>query len=234
MTLKSASLATITCLLSLNTMIATMSNKELFNLIYKQNKWPDSESRSGKGSGLRETPIIRSILPDVLKKINAKSLLDAGCGDFFWMKELDLSCLDLYIGADIVADVIEQNNQKYGNTKRRFIELDITSDSIPQVDIVLCRDCLQHLSNEDIFKAINNLKKSKSTYLLASNAWTKNQNFNIPQDPKLALTWRVTGNGRNLQLPPFNFPKPLDIIIEGFEGKCLALWAIADLPDYRG
>ena len=206
-----------------------LSNKELFVTIYSRNSWRNTESRSGKGSTLRETPVIRSILPTLLKKLDVKSLLDAGCGDFNWIKTLDLSFLDRYIGADIVPSVIKENSLRYSNAKQRFILLDIINDPLPQVDVILCRDCLQHLSNKDIFTAINNFKKSGATYLIASSAWTRDKNFDMPNTQKNILC-RTTGLGRNMQLPPFNFPKPLEMIPEGFEGKSLCVWRIADLP----
>jgi hypothetical protein len=48
-----------------------------------------------------------------LTKVNAYNIVDLGCGDFYWMKEVDLPCK--YIGLDIVQEVIEENKEMYEN-----------------------------------------------------------------------------------------------------------------------
>jgi hypothetical protein len=44
----------------------------------------------------------------VLHDLGAQSLLDAGCGDFNWMRTVDLPGIK-YIGVDVVSDLIERN-----------------------------------------------------------------------------------------------------------------------------
>ena len=134
------------------------SNEEIFNFIYENNKWGDGDTRSGRGSNLDRTKDLREELPNILKKLEVRCLLDIPCGDFFWMKEIDLE-VESYIGADIVASLIESNSRLYGNELRRFMHLDLLHDSLPQADAILCKDCLVHLSFEDINLAIKNIKK---------------------------------------------------------------------------
>src|SRR5690242_11698377 len=73
-----------------------------FTEIYQQNGFGGRESVSGPGSDLSQTAAVREALPALLKEIGARTLLDAPCGDYFWMKEARLD-LERYIGADIVA-----------------------------------------------------------------------------------------------------------------------------------
>jgi hypothetical protein len=68
-----------------------------------------------------------------LKSLETKVLIDVGCGDFTWMKELALDCK--YIGIDIVSDVIECNRRSYGAEDRMFRVLDATSAPIPSVSL---------------------------------------------------------------------------------------------------
>ena len=49
--------------------------------------------------------------------------------------------------------------------KSNFIK-DIIKNLFPEVDLVICRDFLIHLSNKDIKKFISNLKSSNFKYLL--------------------------------------------------------------------
>jgi len=150
--------------------------------------------------------------------------LDIPCGDFNWLKEVDLSFLS-YTGADIVEELVNKNIEKYSSTQRKFIKLNILEDELFQVDMIFCRDLLQHFSNKHIFQAIDNIKKSKSRYLLTSSQIETKENSNI-----------ITGDFRplNLLLPPFSFPKPLRIIDEKFPtkedfDKSLLLWKIIEI-----
>ena len=197
-----------------------------FAPFYTENRWGDSESVSGPGSNLERTAKLRSELPVLLREIGARTLLDAPCGDFNWMKDTELG-VEKYIGADIIPDLIARNQSLYGNERTEFLLLDLTRDNLPRVDVILCRDCLIHFSYRHIAAAIKNLKRSGSTYLLTNSypRWQKNTNIR-------------TGDFRyiNLTLPPFNFPSPLRQINEKrpedeaqFFGKILGLWKLADL-----
>ena len=201
------------------------SLKSVFKDIYVRNHWRDSDSASGTGSNLRQTETIRNELPILIKDLEIKSILDLPCGDFFWFDSMNLS-LEKYTGGDIVEEIIQQNNKKYGNAYREFKVLDITEDKLPVSDLIFCRDCLVHFSYNDIFKTIDNIKNSNSKYLLTTT-FPKHKNRNI-----------VTGNWRqiNLQIPPFNFDEPIRLINENCtegdeenEDKSLALWEISKI-----
>jgi hypothetical protein len=151
-------------------------------------------------------------------------MLDIPCGDFFWMKTLELDVS--YTGADIVGDVIEINERCYAGVRRRFVRLDLTRDDLPKADLVLCRDCLVHFSYADISRALANIRRSGSTYLLTTTFPDRTANEEIPTG-----SWRPI----NLQRPPLNFPPPLESIREGYWSedhgrKDLSLWRIADIP----
>lgn len=196
--------------------------KSVFSEIYRTNHWGDPESRSGAGSTISYTAALRDDLPKVLKEIKAKSLLDAPCGDFNWMKEARLD-LKEYIGADIVSEIIAENQRKYGNENRRFLVLDITEDNLPQVDVIFCRDVFIHLSFSDVFRALAKFKESKSKYLIASTSPIIQENINV-----------ITGSmhNLNLELPPFNLPKPIRLIDDrqkGFIERWMGLWKIEDI-----
>ncbi|MEK7163047.1 MAG: methyltransferase domain-containing protein [Patescibacteria group bacterium] len=202
-------------------------NKKEFTRIYKTNHWGSNESFSGPGSELRQTIVIREELPILFNEFNIRSMLDIPCGDFNWMKKVNLSLLNQYIGADIVSEVINLNVKKYENDKYKFVELDLIKNNLPKVDLVFCKDCLVHLSFQDIFKAINNIKKSESTYLLLTNFNKEVENIDTRN-----VKWRPL----NFQIPPFNFCDPIKSIDINFTnngkqhpGNGMALWKISDL-----
>lgn len=199
---------------------------DTFDRIYEQNIWGNAESRSGDGSDTSGTERIRDSLAQLVKELNIRSMLDLPCGDFNWMQLMDLEGIE-YIGADVVERIVDQNQERYGQTNIRFRRLDARSDSLPRVDLILCRDMLVHLSFADCSSALANFRMSGTKYLLTTTFTARDPNKDI-----------VTGEWRplNLQRPPFEFPRPMRLIVEycqewnGFwADKCLALWRLADL-----
>lgn len=202
--------------------------KERFAHIYQTNLWGSDESISGSGSAVDQTRAIRAQLPVLLRELKVASMLDLPCGDFGWMREVDLSGVE-YWGGDIVADLVARHEGDFGGTGRRFAVLDLTRDSLPEVDLVFCRDCLVHLSFKHIWDAISNLKASGSRWLLTTTFPDHLENCDIDDGD-----WRLL----NLERAPFRFPPPTALLNEGctehdgaFADKSLGLWRIAELPD---
>ncbi len=200
--------------------------KKEFDKIYHDNYWDDKESVSGQGSNLAQTEEVRKALPKLIKDYKIKSMLDIPCGDFYWMSKVNLN-LDKYIGADLVKELIDETQEKYGDSKTEFRVLDLTKDKLPKVDLILVRDCLVHLSYEHIAGAIKQMKESGSKYLLATTFPDREINYDI-----VPGFWRPI----NLEIAPFNFPQPLELINEKctqnnmkYTDKSLGLWKISDI-----
>lgn len=205
-----------------------LSLEDKFTKVYFQNLFNSKLSRSGEGSNLHQTRVIQQELPNLFNEFNIKTVVDAPCGDWFWMSKVDLSKVN-YLGVDIVKPVIENNNKQYSKENISFNHIDITSDNvlIPKSDLIFSRDCFVHLSYNDIIKAIKHFKKSGAKYLLTTTfvAHKINQDLN-------SKFWRPI----NFQNSPFNFPQPIKIINEGctednnnFNDKCLGLWKLEDI-----
>lgn len=202
------------------------SPEEVFTYIYRSNKWKDGESRSGTGSNSSQTETVRSALPRLCEELKISTLLDIPCGDYYWMRMIDLPVSD-YLGADIVSELIEENQRLYAREGVQFRTLDLTRGPLPVHDAVLCRDCFVHLSFADMDRAIRNILESGADYLIASSHTRQTENRD-----------QVTGKHRllNLQLPPFHWPAPLREIPDGWNddnvkvtGKILGVWRTADL-----
>jgi hypothetical protein len=140
---------------------------DVFDEIYRRNHWGSSESLSGTGSDQRQTARIVAELPGLLRRHGVESMLDVPCGDFNWMSRVDLAGVD-YTGGDIVADLVESNNERYAGAGVRFRRLDLLSDPLPQVDLVFCRDCLVHFSLADVRRALANVASSGAKFLLTT------------------------------------------------------------------
>ena len=204
-----------------------MTLGEVFARVYQTNFWGSPDSRSGAGSDLIQTAEIRKRIPEVIGDLGARTMLDIPCGDFHWMKEVELNVE--YIGADVVEDLMRRNQELFSTPLRRFIVCDITKGPVPTVDLVLCRDLLVHLSYQDAFAALRNLRLSGSKYLLTTTFTQRSRNFDIPTTGK----WRPL----NLKLEPFKFGEPILLVNEkctegdgSWSDKSLGLWRIADLP----
>ncbi len=209
------------------TLFCTQDNQQIFTTIYQNKVWGDSASVSGVGSNLEQTKVLREELPQILKTFNIKSMLDAPCGDCYWITKISLP-LEVYIGIDIVEGIIAKNKELFEDENHTYYHLDLIHDPLPKVDLVLCRDCLVHFTFEQIKLALKNLKNSGATYLLLTTFSGKRRNYNIKMGD-----WRPL----NFQLPPFNFPEPIMEINENntqynkrFNDKSLGLWKIEDLP----
>lgn len=182
------------------------SIEDRFTQIYQSNFWGAKESVSGTGSTLLYTENLRNKLPYLFKKHSIKSIFDAPCGDFNWMKLL-LSKINInYIGGDIVKDLISSLNSKYKNDNTNFIHIDLIVGKFPSADLMICRDCLFHLSFENTKSVLNNFINSGILYLLTTTH--KNtigfQNQNI-----------LTGSFREIDLfsIPYSFDQhPIDRI----------------------
>jgi hypothetical protein len=210
-------------------LLALIPRRIIFARIYARNTWAGKDSVSGPGSNAEQTKAVVAQLPRLLDNFQVHKVLDIPCGDFHWMRDVDLQRID-YTGADIVRELIEKNAERYESESIRFCSLDLIKDHLPPVDLILCRDCLVHLSFKDIWSALHNVLNSGSTYLLATTFTRRTENQNI-----------VTGHWRrlNLQVAPFLFPPPLAILNEqctegGGENddKSLGLWRIADIAEH--
>jgi SAM-dependent methyltransferase len=200
------------------------STQQVFTRMYERNSWANAESASGNGSDLKQTAVVRKELSRLIADFNIRTLLDAPCGDFYWMKEVDRHG-SRYLGVDIVPKLIAVNKRNYGNATTSFAVLDIMKDELPRVDLIVCRDCLVHLPLEAGIKTLQAFFRSGSKYLLSTT---------YPGLVKKNRPLYITGNWRPLDLEraPFLLPAPLRVINEGcteaedYAEKSLGLWTL--------
>lgn len=204
-----------------------MSTEEIFTEIFKQNAWEGTHSISGSGSDPDQTDNLIEKLPVLLRELQVSTMLDIPCGDFHWMRKLDLKRLGVsYIGADIVRELVSLI-KKYEADNIAFVHANLLTDQLPNADLVLCRDCLVHLSFADLRLALQNICRSGATYLLTTTFTEVRENIDIATGG-----WRAL----NLEIEPFNFPAPLSIIVEDcteengkFRDKSLGLWMVGSI-----
>lgn len=177
----------------------------------------DSESLSGPGSSIEYTQSFRAQLELFVKTARITSFLDAPCGDFNWMRNVELPLSVRYFGADLVGDLVQKNKALYGSSERTFFQLNIISDPMIDTDLWLCRDCLFHLSFEHGIAALKNSLRSNIRYYLLTSHYNESNHD----------TRSVGFRELNLCAHPFNLPEPIASFpdwIPGFPQRRVGLW----------
>jgi hypothetical protein len=205
---------------------------EIFTSIYKSNYWGSSKSKSGPGSDMYNTKNVRKELPKLFKKYKIKKILDAPCGDFFWMRQVLNKKKIHYVGFDIVPELIKENLKRFSNKRTSFIKLNLINQSLPNGDIIICRALLYHLSYKNIKKVLKNIINSNTKYVLLTNSCVSKDFKNND----------ITDGGyRQLDLfkYPFNLPKNyIYKFVDTYQYKTLKadqeliLWKRKDLLEY--
>lgn len=202
--------------------------KSRFTRIYLGGRFRGRESKSGAGSNLLETEVIRRELPLLVKQFGVRTFLDAPCGDWYWMRAVDLG-VENYIGADIVEELIAINTKNFGGVGHEFRCLDLAADPLPRADMIFSRDCLVHLRYADALRVLANFRRSGATYLLTTTFPNTQSNVELSGAAKF---WRPL----NLEHAPFNFPRPIMYINENckenggkYSDKSLGLWELQNI-----
>jgi hypothetical protein len=205
---------------------AGLNLAQRFQRIHDTGLWGAAASTSGLGSEMEATAVLRNELPRLLKKLGVASLLDAPCGDAGWINHAGLGVR--YVGVDIVPSLIErlQARAAAGEISGEYRLADITRDSLPRCDAVLCRDCLVHLSFANIERAVANFRASGAAWLIATTfpEWQTNGDCEDGD-------WRAL----NFERQPFQWAPPVELLNEncteaggGWRDKSLGVWRLAD------
>ena len=93
-----------------------------------------------------------------------------------------------------------------------------------RADAILCRDCLVHVSFQDIEAILENFRATGARWLLVNTYPEVRRNRN----QFTGQAWRRL----NFRLPPFGFPEPIETLADGGEvdPSRLAVWRLQELP----
>lgn len=171
-----------------------------FNAIYRYADWgknKQGKGHSGPGSTAEVTQRYRTFLEQFIKTHKIRSIVDAGCGDWEFSKQINWQGAD-YLGLDISDLVVKKLTKRYQRKNIRFRVGDAT-EKLPSADLLIIKDVLQHLPNAWIQRFIqNNLQKGKYKYVLLTND-------REPKKEKNNKDIKVGGYRTiDLSLPPFS------------------------------
>jgi FkbM family methyltransferase len=139
---------------------------QIFDFIYAADLW---EGGSGAGSSPKATETYRAFLKDFMVENSIRSVVDAGCGDWQSSRLIDWSGVD-YIGID-VSSVVLNNAKRFAKKGVQFIEGDARTIELPEADLLIVKDVLQHWSNADIIAFIPKFRRFR--YCLIANGATE-------------------------------------------------------------
>jgi SAM-dependent methyltransferase len=186
--------------------LVTPNHKQIFSDIYKNRRWgTDNKSEFYSGDGSDEEysiPYVR-VISDFIEQNGVRTVVDLGCGDFRVGKRIIQLNKIKYIGVDVVEDLIRYNSETSKEGDIQFLYADIVRDTLPEGDLCLLRQVLQHLSNRDIKTILRKCKKYKHLIVTEHQPIHLTDAPNIDKEPNGSIRY-YSGSGVYLDKPPYN------------------------------
>ena len=188
--------------------LAALSPREAFTRIYTQGIWGrDEQGAFSSGTGSRDpaltAPYVAATRQFLSSLPTPPTVADVGCGDFRVGAQLLEACQSL-VACDIVEPVILDNRLRHSDPRVEFRVLDVTAEAVPQVDVVLLRQVLQHLPNALILAALPNLVGA-CRHLVVTEQWPASDGFQPNLDNRHVDDTRLSRrSGVVLTAEPFN------------------------------
>lgn len=193
------------------------SNSEIFSAIYANNVWgkpTDAGEKFRSGSGSHDEKIIVPYIETLFRLLTnngIRNIVDLGCGDF-WIMRLVLGALSeanynfFYTGLDVVEDLINYNAARFRHPNIKFICRDAAADAepLPDGDILIIRQVLQHLNNADIKKILSKTAKFKFLFITEHIYDAPDAVYNIDKQTNESIRLNHR-SGIYLEHAPFNF-----------------------------
>lgn len=182
---------------------------DAFAKIYRDHLW-GSASKSGPGSTVEAAAGAVIALKQAMLHTCARSLLDVGCGDFGWLgTALPSLRAEGAIGELVEVRAIDIVEEPFAGARSRFPDvkfavLDVVTSIPPgtehRPELVLCRQCLNHMSLADAQAALTHIMKSGATFLLASTYDEAPSNAQVDSAAVGSTAYREW----SLDAPPFD------------------------------
>lgn len=184
-----------------------MSVQEVFSSIYKENVWGGEKGTfySGSGTANPKTAEYIKMMTGFINSHNIRSVAEIGCGDFSIMRQV-LQQVDVqYTGMDVVPDLIAHHLEKNANAKTQFLVKDAISEPLPKADLLIIRQVLQHLKNNQISQILQKLDNFKYAIITEHLPITEDVEYNLDKVTGPHIRMRMN-SGVFIDLPPFSLP----------------------------
>jgi SAM-dependent methyltransferase len=184
-----------------------LSVAQAFGTIYRTKAWGEAageEYCSGAGSDPEFAQPYADLVKELISSRGIRRVVDLGCGDF---RVGRLICTPpapfQYLGYDVVEELVAYNRAQFCRDGVDFQCGDMIEDELPDADLCLIRQVLQHLSNSQILRVLS--KCTKYRFVLVTEevytGWGCRPNRDKTHGPDNRLYDR---SGVYLDRPPFN------------------------------
>lgn len=141
-------------------------------------------------------------------------MVDVGTGDFEAGGRL-VDLTRLYRACDVVPELIERNRRLYGHSKVEFHVIDATQEPLPSGEVVIVKQVLQHLSNNQISAVLERLEPFR-TWLISEHvplgAFTPNIDLSTGAGVRADVN-----SGVVVTEPPFSIePRSSEVLSEAY------------------
>jgi hypothetical protein len=187
------------------------SNRTVFSNVYQKKLWgiasPENESPFYSGPGSSDPEIVDPYVETVNRFFASlptkKKAVDLGCGDFRVGSRI-VDSFDSYTACDVVPELVQFNQEYWQHLPVEFRVVDLVNDKIPDGDVLIVRQVLQHLSNDDIKKFTQSIPRGFS-YLLVTEHIPSEKDFLANKAKASGSDIRLSSiSGVVLTKPPFN------------------------------
>lgn len=161
----------------------------IFEEIYAKSKWGQGQG-SGSGSHPAATSEYRAFLEQFIVMNEVTSIVDVGCGDWRSSRHISFNGAR-YTGFDVVKSVVDVNRATFGSDLVSFAMMPVDPRDLPNADLLIIKDVLQHFTNEQILFYRDHVVP-KYPLCLITNSWKA---INYPQNGDIA-----PGQFRSLEL----------------------------------
>lgn len=178
-------------------------SEETFTYIYDNEMWgvnEDGSPSSGWGSWVEYARPYMEFLVEFMNANQVHSVVDVGCGDWAFSRYIHWGGIN-YIGIDVVKSVIERNQELFTAPNIKFVHGDILNMDLPPGDLLVCKEVLQHLTNQDISHFLTKIKKYK--HCLITNDISLGKGNGVGKRNK-DIPHRGPNRPLDLSKPPFN------------------------------
>ena len=166
-----------------------MSATDVFSDVYERDLW---NGGSGPGSAPENTVEYRDFLSgylDVLRALTTDGrVVDLGCGDWRIGELMDWSGVD-YVGVDVVPEVVEANRRRDTPDNVSFVCLDALVDDLPEGDVLVVKDVLQHWPNADVLRLLDAAEERFTFTVVTNDVSSKSHPAKVNSDIALG-DWR--------------------------------------------
>ena len=178
---------------------------EAFTSIYDTLGWgtaEDGDPSSGWGSFPVHSMSYMEFIQNFMRDNNIQNVVDLGCGTWEFSRYINWGDVN-YVGVDVVQRVVDLNIKKFAKSNITFIQGDILSTNLPDGDLMVCKDVLQHLQNADIILFLERTKKFKHRLITNDLAISFTDSVDLKSNNR-ENEYRGRNRPLDLTKPPFN------------------------------